>query len=358
MRIEITFWHLFVNIGRGGTKQFLVARFSNHERLSEWIHKVNLQRQRPLLRNVFPKQGQLVHSFCMKRLILVLFALAQISSAQNEGGQLVPQLRSLYDGWRAAVIRKDVKTWEYYTAKHRQIKIKNRLMSERKPYPQGFLDSLPAKPPSLKGLKPLRVRINGPTVKAVYYGKVDFGIGGQLSDNIWTISYLKERTGWKYDSSEFVNISALAEVKQQLESGDYQYVDQDDFKPSGTAPLRPPIQLVAPVKYITKAYVFCPGRQVDLTINGVSKHRFQHDKNSQVVIGGAKDGNNEVKFEISQLQGGDPEAVMTIRVYLMSEIPGRKPVKVFEYQVEDGKQPAALGSKIFTVTPEHAKQIK
>lgn len=268
------------------------------------------------------------------------------------------QLRSLYEGWRASVIKKDAKTWLRYTAQHRQIDIKNRLMSERKPFPQGFLNALPATPPSLVGLKALRVRINGPTVKAVYYGRVDFGIGGQPTNNIWTISYLKERNGWKYDGSEFINISALPDVKKQIESGDYQYVDQNDFKPSGLTPPRPLIQLAAPVKYIAKAYVFCPGRQVDLTINGVSKHKFQHDKNAQVIIGGACDGKNEVQFEITPLEGGDPKAAMTIRVYLMSQVQGRQPVKVFEYQVENGKQPEAAGVKTFMITPEIAKKLK
>lgn len=294
----------------------------------------------------------------MQRIIFIFFTLAQWSSGQNEGPELVKQLRSLYEGWRASVIKKDAKTWLRYTAQHRQIDIKNRLMSERKPFPQGFLNALPATPPSLVGLKALRVRINGPTVKAVYYGKVDFGIGGQPTNNIWTISYLKERNGWKYDGSEFINISALPDVKKQIESGDYQYVDQNDFKPSGLTPPRPLIQLVAPVKYIAKAYVFCPGRQVDLTINGVSKHKFQHDKNAQVIIGGARDGKNEVQFEITPLEGGDPKAAMTIRVYLMSQVQGRQPVKVFEYQVENGKQPEAAGVKTFTITPEIAKKLK
>lgn len=296
----------------------------------------------------------------MQRLILIftLLALTGPVSAQNHDGQLIKELRSLYDGWRAAVIRKDAKGWQRYTAQHRQIEIKNRLMSERKTFPQGFLNTLPAMPPSLAGLKPLRIRLNGPTVKAVYYGKVDFGIGGKPTDNIWTISYLKERTGWKYDGSEFINLSALPDVKKQVEAGNYQYVDQDDFKPSGMTPSRPPLQLAAPVKYIAKAYVFCPGRQVDLTINGVSKHRFQHDKNAQVIIGGARDGKNEVRFTIAPLKGSDPEAVMTIRVYLMSEIQGRQPVKVFEYQVEDGKKPLASGIKTFNITPEIVKKVK
>ena len=358
VRVQIAFWRLFINVSGRGTQEFLVTRFSDHQRLSKGIHKASKRQRVLLLKNVFPKHRLLVHSFRMQRVILLFFALVQVSSAQNNDGQLVNQLRSLYDGWRAAVIRKDAKTWQRYTAQHRQIEIRNRLMSERKAFPQGFFGNLPASPPSLAGLKALRVRINGPTVKSVYYGKVDFGIGGQPIDSLWTISYVKERSGWKYDSSEFVNISALPDIKKQLDAGNYQYVDQNDFKPSGIIPPSAPIQLVAPVKYITQVYVFCPGRQVDLTINGVSKHRFQHAKEAQIVIGGARDGKNEVQFKTSLLKGGDSKSVMTIRVYLMSQVKGKKPVKVFEYQVEDGKQPLASGVKSFTITPEIANKLK
>lgn len=293
----------------------------------------------------------------MRKLIFIFIALTQISFGQNQGPQLVKQLRSVYDGWRTAVIRKDAASWQRYTSQNRLTEIKNRILSERKPFPQAFFN-LPAAPPSLAGLKALRVRINGPTVKAVYYGKVDFGVGGKPSDNLLTISYLQERGAWKYNGSEFINISALPEIKKQLDAGKLDYVDQNDFKPSGIIPPKPPIQLVAPVKYIAKAYVFCPGRQVDLTFNGVSKHTFQHEKTAQVIIGGAKDGVNNLKFKIKPLPGGDPKAVMTIRVYLMSEVKGKQPIKVFEYQVEGGKKPQASGDRAFNVTAEITKGLR
>lgn len=293
----------------------------------------------------------------MRKLIFIFIALTQISFGQNQGPQLVKQLRSVYDAWRTSVIRKDAASWQRYTSQNRLTEIKNRILSERKPFPQAFFN-LPAAPPSLSGLKALRVRINGPTVKAVYYGKVDFGVGGKPSENLLTISYLQERGVWKYEGSEFVNMSALPDLKKELDAGKLDYVDQNDFKPSGLVPSKPPIQLVAPVKYIAKAYVFCPGRQVDLTVNGVSKHTFQHDRSAQIIIGGAKDGVNNLKFQIKPLPGGDPKAVMTIRVYLMSEVQGKQPVKVFEYQVEGGEKPEASGDRTFNVTAEIAKALR
>lgn len=294
----------------------------------------------------------------MRYFIFIFIVLTQISAGQNKNAQLVQQLRSIYDGWRASVVRKDANAWLRFTAQSKQIEIKNRLLSERKSYPHAFFKGLPAAPPSLRGLKPLRVRINGPTVKAVYYGKVDLGVGGIPTDNLFTISYEQEKGLWKYSGSEFVNISALPEIKKQLDAGKLDYVDQKDFKPSGTIPLKPAIQLVAPVKYIAKVYVFSPGREVDLTVNNVSRHIFQHEKTAQVIIGGAKDGANSINFRVKALEGGDAESPLTIRVYLMSQVPGRQPVKVFEYQVEDGKLPVASSEQTFQVTQEIVQKLK
>ena len=64
-----------------------------------------------------------------------------------------------------------------------------------------------------------------------------------------------------------------------------------------------------PAKYIAKAYVYCPGREVRLLVNNISSHLFQNTKRAEVVIGGAKDGVNEMQFSIKDIEGGDPECL-------------------------------------------------
>jgi hypothetical protein len=48
---------------------------------------------------------------------------------------------------------------------------------------------------------------------------------------------------------------------------------------------------------------------------------------------------------------------MTIRVYLMSEIQGEKPLKVFEYQIAAGEVPKAVSTGAFEVTPAIAAKL-
>jgi len=296
----------------------------------------------------------------MFRTLLITCLLIQIAPGQapapGQGANLVQHLTQVYTGWRNAVIRKDIPAWKRYTSSNRLTAIKNRLLSERRQFPQAFFN-LPASPPDLSTLKALRVRVKGPTVKAVYFGKVDFGIGGKPTDNLLTISYNQEPGGWKYDGSEFINLSALPEIRKKIQKGDYDYVDQPAFQPDGKI-AKAPIALTGPAQYIAKAYVFCPGREVKLLVNKISPHTFQNTKEAEIVLGGARDGNNEVQFTVKDIPGGDPKAPMTLRIYLMSQIQGVQPVKAFEYQVTEGTAPAKSGVRRFQVTPAMTAKLR
>jgi len=106
---------------------------------------------------------------------------------------------------------------------------------------------------------------------------------------------------------------------------------------------------VGTAKYIAKVYVFCPGREVQVQVNKISRHRFANAKESEVVIGGAKDGPNEVQFSVKRLEGSTGNEALTIRVYLMSQVAGVNPVKVYEYQIAEEGKPEPFGSANFVV---------
>ena len=246
----------------------------------------------------------------MKHAILLIFCVVGLlpTTAQaNDDAKLVSHLKQVYNVWRHSMITKNAANWKKYTSQYRQVNVRNRLFSERRAFPQGVFNT-PAAPPNITTLKALRVRVNKNTAKSVYYGKVDFGVGGQPTDNLFLVSYVKERTGWKYDGSDFVNLNHLPKVREAIAKGDLKFVDQNDFKPDGVVP-KPPIALTGPAKYIAKVYVFCP------------------------------------------------KAVLTVRLYLMSEVKGNQPKKVLEYQVENGKQPKANGTMSFVLDRETAKYL-
>jgi hypothetical protein len=48
---------------------------------------------------------------------------------------------------------------------------------------------------------------------------------------------------------------------------------------------------------------------------------------------------------------------MTIRVYLFSEVEGVKPVKAFEYQLQEGEPLKNFGTEMFQVDAAMVRQI-
>lgn len=291
-------------------------------------------------------------------LLVSLFTLALLAGAQaSEPSKdaLQSQLANSYGKWRTAMVNKDARAWSAATAEHRKLSIKNRINSERRSFPDSVFH-LPAAPPSLKNLQSLRAHQSGRTATGVYFGKVDFGVGGVPADNILLLHFVFEKTGWKYDTADFISLAALPKVRVQLKSGDYSYVDQRDFLPSGRVPQMP--FAVGPAKYIAKVYVFCPGREVRVKVNKISDHRFQDTKAAEVVIGGGLSGINEVQFSTKSLEGSTGKEALSVRVYLMSTTAGVKPLKVYEYQVKEGGAVKPFGGENFVIDASVEKKLK
>ena len=214
---------------------------------------------------------------------------------------------------------------------------------------------LPSPPPSLDGLKMIHLSQRGATAKAAFFGKINFGVGGEPTENILVLSFVNSGS-WRYDQADFVNLAALPEVRKEIAAGDLKYgVETPDFQASGAVPATPPA--VPAAKYIAKVYVFCPGREVQVQVNQFSRHRFANAKEAEIVLGGAQDGANTVTYTAKGLDGGTGKEALAIRVYLMSEIEGTQPIKVFEYRVEEGGALTPFGKGTFTVDPETAAKL-
>lgn len=267
----------------------------------------------------------------MTRYILALFfTFVIVGHAQDN---LKANLEKTYGTWRRALINKDAATWQRVTAEHRRVEVWNRIVSEKRPFPAALFD-LPAMLPLLGNLKFLEAKQNGSTAKSAYFGKVDFGVGSEPTDNLLVLSFIRGAGEWLYDKADFVNLTALPEVRTELAAGDLAYLrGVPEAQPSGVVPLTP--IKTNPATTIAKVYVFSPGREVKVQVNKISRHRFANTMEAEIIIGGALAGANEVQYSIQKLEEGTGEEALTIRVYLMSEVEGIKPIKVFEYQVPE-----------------------
>ncbi len=278
------------------------------------------------------------------------------ATAQQADQALAGHLNAVYQHWRHAMMTKNYRNWQLHTATHRRTSIVNRIHSERRRI-ASTLFNLPAAPPDTRSLKLLDVKVKGLTANLIYFGPVDFGVGGRPPKNLLVLSFVREAEGWKYDTADYLNLASLPEVRTQLEAGQLDHLKKPEFLPAGSVE-EPLVVLRAPVKYIAKTYVYCPGREVRVMVNGMSRHLYQNTKESEVIIGGARDGRNEVQFTASKLPGGQGTEPMTIRVYLMSQMAGVKPIKMFQYQVLENGAVKPSGTEYFEVGPAEARRLR
>jgi len=293
----------------------------------------------------------------MRRAFFLLLTLTWLAPGAHAAPdpQLEKALSDTYRAWRQAMIDENPRQWQALTARHRQMEVRNRLVSEKRPFPAGVF-RVPAPPPTLEGLRCVNISQRGPTAKGAWYGPVNFGVGGNPTDNFLVLSFVQEQGRWKYDRADFVNLAGLPEVRKEIEAGDLSYLEQTpDFLASGQVPRAAPP--VPQAKYIAKVYVFCPFREVEVQINQVSRHSFANAKEAEVVHGGARDGRNDVVYTIKPLPGGTGKEALTIRVYLMSEIQGQKPIKAFEYLVNEGEPVDGYGKGTFNLDRETAAKL-
>jgi hypothetical protein len=287
-------------------------------------------------------------------IFLATFALPVAALAQAPADATAKALVATYDAWRGSMVRKDASAWQRTTAVHRQAEIRNRLVSEKRTFPAAVFD-LPAPPPGLDGLKMIHLSQRGATAKAAFFGKINFGVGGDPTENVMVLSFVNDGQ-WKYDRADFVNLAALPEVRKELAAGNLKYVaETPDFQAGGTVPPTPPA--VSAAKYIAKVYVFCPGREVQVQVNQLSRHRFANAKEAEIVLGGAKDGANTVTFTAKGLEGGTGKEALAVRIYLMSEIAGTQPIKAYEYRVDEGGTAKGFETGTFTVDPATAAKL-
>jgi len=280
--------------------------------------------------------------------------LSAQAAATNQAAALGKNLEKVYLYWRNAMVAKNYNAWKQVTAEHRKLAIQNRILSEKGQFPTDVFKT-PTPPPAVTGLKLLSASNVGATAKLIYFGKVDFGVGGKPTDNILVLNFVYQARGWKYDNAEFVNLSVLKDVRKQIQAGNLAYLNDAAFKPNGKVPQNPIV--VRKAKYITKVYAFCPGREVKVSINGISKHRFQDTQQAEVVIGGGRDGKNSIWFSIKDLPGYKGDDPITVRVYVFSQIKDVKPVNVFQYQTKKGEKPKASSSESFTIDAATAAKV-
>ncbi len=255
------------------------------------------------------------------------------ASATRPDNSIRVSLESAYDAWRRAMDAGDLALWEQTTAFSRQIETRNRIVSQKLPFPQALFDD-PVGSPSLGGLIALGVLSTGDTATATYFGKANFGEepGVPISDNLLVLHFLREEGKWLFDNLRIVKIGGDAELLLQIRNADFSFLNGAEFQP---APSLPPLpQPVETPAFVAEAWIDSTGHEVTVTVNGHLTGTFKNAKVTELVMGGLRRGGNSVKIESRLLpeagRGGNSPKV-EVAIYA-AEDPAGQAKRVYHFR--------------------------
>ncbi len=256
----------------------------------------------------------------------------------------------VYNTWRLSMIRGSEPAWRSSTCTSRQVKVRNLIISQRGEFPRDFFNNQP-EPPRLENFRYVGALTgcNGRTLAATYVGRLQLG-ENKASENAFVLELVYENGKWKLDQTRFFDLSKLPEVRRRLHEQDLSILrEQDGFQPYSALP-RTPVACRAP-ELIGKVFVDSPGRNIRMSINGISEHEFADERRADVVSGGLRRGQNTISYTIETEEGKEHPA-MAIGIFVMPETPGNHPVCVFDH-ILDAQDAANGGNITFTISNGH-----
>ena len=257
---------------------------------------------------------------------------------------------TVYNTWRLSVQRGDETAWRNSTSTARQMKVRNLIISERGSFPRDFFRSA-QQAPQLENFRFVGALSGcaGRTMAATYLGKMQLG-DAEAKQNAFVLEFVHENGKWRLDQTRFFDLSKLPDVLKRLERRDLSVLrEQDGFHPYPSIPTVPPA--CANPELIGKVFVDCPGREIEMRINGVSIHHFDDERRADTISGGLKRGANTVTYSIKPSSNEQDHPSMAIGLFVMPETEGNRPVCVFDH-ILDAEDEANGGNFTFSVTNE------
>jgi len=261
-------------------------------------------------------------------LLLAALGLATPLTVAAQNVRSDPSLRvtleNAYHAWRAAMAAEDLERWEKTTAFSRQIRTKNRIVSQRLPFPEALFRD-PVQAPTLHDLTGLGVLTTGRTATSTYFGKANFGPAGpdtQRSANLLVLHFLNEDGTWKFDRLRVVKPGNDGEILLQIRNGDFSFLEGEEFQPADQLPPVP--QPVSPPEFVAEAWIDSSGYEVTLEVNDRSLGTFTNARTSELVIGGLRRGQNSISLTTKRLtDSGSRNPKVEIAIYATEDPAGR-----------------------------------
>ena len=283
----------------------------------------------------------------MRFFITVLIAIVSAGLLRADDSGLRRELERTYSSWRSAIVSRNLPGWQQTTAAHRQMLTRNLIVSQRQPFPNALFD-LPMRPAETATLRFVQSDVNGNTAQLIYFGKVDIGLvdPGDVPDSILALKFVKEATGWKFDTFRLVNLAGAPDVRATLQNGGSTAFFKDpDFAPDGVVP---PVAKPCPVPdRIGVLQIASFGYATRAIVNGFDTATVQDNAEEHIVIGGLKDGENPLALTVKPLPvPADAERSLEVNALVLTGDQKRPTIRVFSWKPEGATVPEQVNLTI------------
>lgn len=259
-------------------------------------------------------------------------ALVSVMSVWGDDYALRSELERSYSAWRSALAARDLTGWQRATASYRQMATRNLIVSQKQPFPDALFN-LPMRPAEVTMLRFIQLKVVGNTAHVAYFGKVDLGLidPAEIPEGILILKFIKEATGWKFDTSRLLNLTSSPEIRAALKNGgNTPVLDEPSLSPDGVvpttakacpAPDRIGVLQVASIGYATRA-----------TVNGFEVATVQDNAEEHIVIGGLRDGENPLLLEVKEVPIPEgEERHLEVNALVLTGDEKKPTIRVFEW---------------------------
>ncbi|TLD69440.1 hypothetical protein FEM03_17510 [Phragmitibacter flavus] len=270
-------------------------------------------------------------------LFLLLLMVAAAVPVRADVHALRRELDRSYSAWREAMATKNFSGWQQTTAAHRQMSIRNLIVSQQQPFPAALF-AVPMKPPETAPLRFVEVQQNGETASLVYFGKVDLGIAdaAEIPENLLFLRFVREASGWKFDTTSLINLEPQPDVRAVLKGGGKPGLLSDpDLLPTGVVP---PVAKPCPKPdRIGVLQVASFGYETRAVVNGFDVASVTDNAEEHIIIGGLRDGVNPLVLDLKEVPlppgaPADAERVVRVSALVLTGEEKRPAIEVFEWK--------------------------
>jgi hypothetical protein len=279
--------------------------------------------------------------------LLCLVFVPAASAADDDNAALRVTLDKTYTEWRSALLARNLAAWRTCTTTYRQVLTYNLVTSQKQRYPDAVFD-LPVTPPDVLKLKLLEIEAVGETAHLIYFGKMDLGLGDDSSaipENLLVLKFFKEKDGWKFDSTKFINLADNPEMRESCQRGNPEFLKHPPFNPPGKAPAVPKVCKVPEKVAALRIQAF--GYEVLANVNGYDGTPVVDTAEQQLIIGGLARGDNDVRLEVKTLPIPEgEERYLEVEAVLLTGDEKKPTVRVFDWLPKESVVPPVVNLKV------------